>query len=203
MEASAAKTRLREDMLRLRAALLPDERREREEALCRRLCASFPRWLSAERVPEYPVLVYFPFRSEPDLMSAIEWFWQQDIPIAAPRALRNPRRLEWRIVRSARDVEPGVWGIREPKPDCPLVPEEEARLAPLILVPGVAFDENGGRLGYGGGYYDRFLGGAAMTGRSRTLAAAFDLQILQAVPTEEHDIRVGALITESRMILCR
>ncbi|WP_058301428.1 5-formyltetrahydrofolate cyclo-ligase [Gorillibacterium timonense] len=218
MDAAAPKNRMREDMLRLRAALSPEERAERTKALCQRLCAEFSIQLLAngDKPLAYPVLVYLPFGSEPDLMPAIEWLWQRDIPVAAPRALRNPRRLEWRRVQSARDLEPGVWGIREPKRECPLVSEEDAGKAALILVPGVAFDLTGGRLGYGGGYYDRFLGGTvlteqaqmeASTGRketpTRTIAAAFDLQLVSHVPTEEHDIRIGCLVTESRTVLCR
>ena len=66
----------------------------------------------------------------------------------------------------------------------------------LMAVPGVVFDENGGRIGYGKGYYDRILSEA----RCRVVALAFDFQVLTEVPSEEHDMTVDALVTETRII---
>jgi len=200
MDTAARKQTMREEMLRLRAAIPLRERRDREEALCRRLAAEIAARLPAASDLAFPGLVYFPFGTEPDILPVVEWLWRLAIPIAAPRSLRNPRRLEWRIVRSGEDVRPGTWGIREPKPECPLVPDDAARKAPFILVPGVAFDSQGGRLGYGGGYYDRFL--SAVAQEALTLAAAFEAQLLPEVPAEEHDVRISFLVTESRTVIC-
>src|SRR3990172_2699837 len=66
----------------------------------------------------------------------------------------------------------------------------------LMVVPGVVFDENGGRIGYGKGYYDRILSEA----RCRVVALAFDFQVIDEVPTEEHDMTVDAIVTETRII---
>ena len=69
----------------------------------------------------------------------------------------------------------------------------------LAIIPGVAFDERGNRLGYGMGYYDRLLSRF----KGSTVALAFELQILPSVPREEHDVRVGKIVTEKRVINCR
>ena len=66
----------------------------------------------------------------------------------------------------------------------------------LMVVPGVVFDENGGRIGYGKGYYDRILSEA----RCRVVALAFDFQVIDEVPSEEHDMTVDAIVTERRII---
>ncbi|HTL75696.1 MAG TPA: 5-formyltetrahydrofolate cyclo-ligase, partial [Casimicrobiaceae bacterium] len=70
-----------------------------------------------------------------------------------------------------------------------------------VLVPGVAFDARGGRLGYGGGFYDRLLPGAA--GSAPRVAGAFEMQIVDAVPTAPHDVGVDAVVTERRTLTCR
>ena len=91
------------------------------------------------------------------------------------------------------DVVPGVWGILEPDPArCREATIDEAD---FVLMPGVAFDRSGGRLGYGGGFYDRLLAGAD-TGLSK-VAAAFSIQVVDAVPTDSHDVRITTLVTET------
>lgn len=200
MDKAAQKEALRREMFRLRAEMSPDERLRREKTLCERLYAELAGRLEAADGSGSPGLVYFPFGTEPDLTPVVESLWRLGAPLAAPRSLRRPNRLEWRLVRGMADLQPGVWGIREPKPECPLVREEEALRAPFILVPGVAFDARGGRLGYGGGYYDRFL--ARRPEAEGLIAAAFELQLVPEVPTEEHDKRVGVLVTEQRRLRC-
>ena len=86
------------------------------------------------------------------------------------------------------EVEPGQFGIREPKAGCPEIPLE--RLA-LILVPGVAFDLRGGRLGRGRGFYDRLLPQI----HGVKCGVAFDEQIVDAVPTGNHDVRMDFILT--------
>ncbi len=97
------------------------------------------------------------------------------------------------------DLTSGTWGILEPKPDRvrPVDPQE----IDLVVVPGVSFDPNGNRLGYGGGFYDRFL---LRTKPDATFVAlAFELQIMDDVYPEEHDHPVHYVITEDRVLGCR
>jgi len=97
------------------------------------------------------------------------------------------------------DLTSGTWGILEPKADRvrPVDPQE----IDLVVVPGVSFDPNGNRLGYGGGFYDRFL---LRTKPDTTFVAlAFELQIRDDVHPEEHDHPVHYVITEDRVMDCR
>jgi len=92
------------------------------------------------------------------------------------------------------DMQTGAFGISEPKAQIP-VPEEEID---VILVPGIAFDKKGGRIGFGKGYYDRLL--------SRTKAVKIGLchavQLVEDTFCEPHDVRMDYVITESELIVC-
>ena len=68
----------------------------------------------------------------------------------------------------------------------------------VVIVPGIAFDPAGGRLGYGGGYYDRLI--TRLKPGTRLVALAFDVQLCEEIPSEEHDKPVGRIITETRVI---
>jgi 5,10-methenyltetrahydrofolate synthetase len=110
-----------------------------------------------------------------------------------PRVDRVRRALALYRVRDLdRDLVPGVFGIREPVPSAC----EPAALGTVdfVLVPGVAFDARGGRIGHGAGYYDRLLAGAGPG--ARLVAAAFEVQIVDAVPMEPHDRRLDLVVTE-------
>lgn len=91
-------------------------------------------------------------------------------------------------------------GVLEPEAGERFRVDEVAAGGVVVVVPGLAFDAAGRRLGRGGGHYDRFLVRARAAGPLRVLAAAFDLQIVARVPTEDHDQRVDRIVTESRMV---
>ena len=114
--------------------------------------------------------------------------------LVLPRVERDSRALQLYAVRDpARQLAPGVWGIRQPRTDlCPLVPASQLD---FVLVPGVAFTRQCQRLGYGGGYYDRFIRSFAQ--RRPLVAAAFSLQILPALPVSERDQSVDCVVTEN------
>jgi len=103
----------------------------------------------------------------------------------------------YEIKDEQRDVSPGTYGILEPNPaTTKLVNPTDID---LVIVPGVAFDEGKYRMGYGAGYYDRFL--LKVRPDCIKAAPAFELQIVDKVPREEHDIPVDIIITEKRIIL--
>lgn len=120
--------------------------------------------------------------------------------LAAGKRLLLPfvdgRELRAAEVRSVEDVAPGYRGIREPVARTPVDPA----LASVVLVPGVAFDETGRRLGYGGGFYDAFL--ASLDRSIVRVGLCFDLQVVPEVPAGEADERVDAIVTERRVIRC-
>ena len=187
----ADKVALRRAVLAQRDALPASER----EALGRRVTAcllSQPAVLNARRA-----LVYLSFGSEFDTAPAIAWLRGRGVTIVLPRVEREPRGLVLHEVADPQtDLAPGVWGIREPvSARCPRVERESVD---LVLAPGVAFTPDGGRLGYGGGFYDRLL--ADWPGRPPILAAAFDMQVLDELPLAAHDVPVDAVVTESRVL---
>src|SRR5262249_42863523 len=96
------------------------------------------------------------------------------------------------------DIGAGHRGVPEPLLHCPRVEYGEID---FVLVPGVAFDHDGRRLGYGGGYYDRFL--PLLSPLVARVVGAFDLQIVDRVPAAPHDIAVRTIVTESRTIIVR
>jgi len=115
--------------------------------------------------------------------------------LVLPKVNRARHALDFfRVVAPETELEPGVFGIREPVP---------SRCAPVsldavdfVLVPGVVFDARGGRIGHGAGYYDRLL--ARCGPGTRLVAAAFEVQVVDEVPMEPHDRRVDLVVTELR-----
>jgi 5-formyltetrahydrofolate cyclo-ligase len=125
--------------------------------------------------------------------------------LALPRVNHHTNQLDLYWVDDLENqLAVGLWGIREP------IVERCERLATLnevefALLPGVAFTRDGGRLGYGGGYYDKLLArqsGENAAHRTVLAAAAFALQIVEQIPQENTDVNVGWIITEQETIAC-
>ncbi len=130
--------------------------------------------------------------------------WElMDLVVSSGKTLAIPRVegevIRFYIVDGPEDTEPGCMGIMEPRDRCPeyIPPEDKSRV--LMITPGVAFDEEGRRMGYGGGYYDRYF---ERYPGLRKAALAFELQITDHVPTEETDVKVDMIYTETRKIVC-
>ncbi|MBM7693301.1 5-formyltetrahydrofolate cyclo-ligase [Peribacillus deserti] len=133
---------------------------------------------------------------EADTYEVIKRAWKDGKKVAVPKCYPEKRVLEFHELLSFDQLETVYYGLKEP-----II--SETRRVPcnemdLLFVPGLAFSPNGYRLGYGGGYYDRFL--AAYKGK--TLSLAFDAQILPEIPVESHDIPVSKIITPSEVIRC-
>ncbi|GIP39982.1 5-formyltetrahydrofolate cyclo-ligase [Paenibacillus sp. J31TS4] len=197
MAANEEKSALRREAERLRGLLPAEERQRLSAAICARTAAYLSRQEGRAGWPGV-LLAYLPVRSELDLTPLYEWAWEQGLPIAAPRVVPGTKRMQAHRLRSLAETETGRWGLREPRPDCPVAAPAEIG---CVLMPGLAFDREGGRLGYGGGYYDRYLAALRLEmGRLPLLIApAFEVQLLERVPMEEHDIRLDAVLTESAL----
>lgn len=141
------------------------------------------------------ILLYSSFSNEVLTDVLFETAIREGREVAYPRVLRGGgRHLAFFKVKSLKELAPGSYDIPEP------AEREERALAcsfDLVVVPGVAFDEKGGRLGYGKGYYDRALSGVECP----IVALAYDFQVLKEdIPVEPHDVRVSAIVTEKRLI---
>ena len=119
--------------------------------------------------------------------------------VATKTVTKERRMILSEIYDLEADLEPGLWGIPEPKAEAlrPLEPTE----IDFVIVPGVAFDLQGNRLGYGGGYYDRFF--PQLREGVPLVAVTFELQIVKEVPVDPWDRRVDFIIKEKRDIDCR
>jgi len=155
-------------------------------------------------MPEYrqsnAILGYMNFRTE---FASDIWARQvlaENKKLALPRVNHHTNQLDLFWVEDLENqLAAGLWGIREPIVErCEQV--TGLNNVEFALLPGVAFTRNGARLGYGGGYYDKLL--ARMTHIPPLVAAAFELQIVETIPQEATDVKVGWIITEQRTINC-
>lgn len=110
--------------------------------------------------------------------------------LVLPRLSEDGTEMRAYLVERWEDVVVGRWRFCEPDPE--RCPEVDAGGIDLVLVPGLGFGRDGSRLGRGRGYYDRFLGGEGV-GAMR-VGVAFGCQVVEAVPVEPHDVRMGALV---------
>ncbi len=189
-----AKSAIRRELLLKRDALSQDARRGKSGAIARRLLEQ----------PEYRlagfVLCYVNFRSEVGTRGIIARALMDGKKVILPKVDRKAHRLRlFEITDEADDLEAGYMGIYEPV-------EGRAREASpgevdLVVLPGVGFDAEGGRLGYGGGYYDRVI--ETLRPGVPLVALAFDLQVVGHIPVEGHDKRVDKIITETRLVEAR
>lgn len=142
------------------------------------------------------VMVYLAFGSEVVVDDLIRWGWNEGKGIAVPRCNPVDRELTASRVEGFDELERGHYGIREPKGDRlrPVPPDE----IDAVVVPAVAFDRRGNRLGYGGGYYDRFLPAAP---RAVRVGAAFACQIVAELPADRHDIGMDCIVTDREVIV--
>ena len=190
---AAEKRAMRLSVLAIRDALPHRWRQTASQHITRRL-AGLPEWAEASTV-----LAYAGFGTEFDSTAVLASVLSSGRRLVLPRVRRSPWSLTLHVVTAPdRDLVTSAWGIREPDPDrCPALEPAEVD---CVLVPGVAFDARGGRLGYGGGFYDRLLAGA---GDASLIAAAFSLQLVPSVPMAAHDRRVPIIVTESATIRIR
>ena len=139
-------------------------------------------------------LLTLPFRSEWDTLPLVRHALAAGKMVALPRVDATTRMLVLhRIEDGVRDIEAGYRGIPEPLASCPRI---DAAAIDWVLVPGVAFDREGRRLGYGGGFYDRLL--QLIAPSVPRVAGAYELQVTDGVPSAPHDARIDALVTPAQ-----
>ncbi|WP_258517057.1 5-formyltetrahydrofolate cyclo-ligase [Ureibacillus sinduriensis] len=135
-------------------------------------------------------------KQEVDTKEIIESLWHLKKKVVVPKCNSVDRSMEFYEINHFNQLENVYMDLLEPNPQCTeLVPREHVD---CIIVPGIVFDKKGYRIGYGGGYYDRYL--AQFKGMRISLA--FNIQIRNSVPVEEFDIPVDLIITETDRIDC-
>ena len=143
------------------------------------------------------ILLFAPLADEPDIWPLLNEALSAGKSVALPAFVPGTNGYTARqIVDLDRDVTTGKFGIREPSANCPGVPLNQLD---LVLVPGLAFDRAGWRLGRGRGFYDRLLAKVAGV----KCGVAFDLQVLGELPIEAHDQRVNFIVTPTEWIEAR
>ena len=186
------KLAVRRQVQAARDALDPAEREARSAAICR-MIAGLPEFEQAGTV-----MLFASFGSELSTRGLVETTLSAGKRLVLP-AVQGRGRLTLRVVCDpVTELAGGKWGIPEPCVRCPEIAVGELD---FLLVPGLAFDERGGRVGYGGGYYDCLI--RQMVARPRPpaiVAACLELQLLPAVPTSNHDLPVPVIVTEARVI---
>jgi 5-formyltetrahydrofolate cyclo-ligase len=182
---SQDKAAIRRALLTRRRALTSDETRARGKAIEERL-ETLPEYAAAETV-----FIYVSSKdNEVGTHGLIEGALARGRPVAVPIA-ESRGRLLWSRLDAFDELAAGRFGILEPLPEFRRTVLPNA--SDIVVVPGIGFTPEGNRIGYGGGYFDRFLAG--FTGVSAALA--YSMQIVPSVPEEPHDVPVDIVVTES------
>lgn len=186
------KQSLRKEMAARRAALTQAERLAYDRRLADIFCAQ-AFFHDAEAV-----LIYLAFRSETSTDTIIETALQAGKLVAAPQTRRAGQIMRTFRLTNLQDVTVGEWGMREPRvvAEEPIAPEA----FDLIVVPGLAFTLRGDRLGYGGGYYDRYL--PLIRQDALSVGIGYEFQVIDRLPAEPFDRRVDWLVTPAGVIAC-
>lgn len=165
-----------------------EDRAEGSRLICEQLMAD-PLWHNAQSV-----LLFMPTRLEPEVTPLLDRALREGRRAALPRyrAADDAYEACW-VERPEMDLAQGLYGIREPGKNCMPV---AGNALDLILVPGIGFSPDGGRLGRGKGYFDQLL--ALIPGVK--CGVAFDCQITSEVPMESHDVVLNCILTPTRWL---
>ena len=174
------KADIRKRVLQVRNNLTKKEWEEKSQMILAKVI-SHPVFLEAEEI-----YCYVDFRNEVETKRLIEFCWEKKKNVAVPKIEEN--QMNFYYINSWEDVSSGYFGILEPH----TMQSAEGKSV-CVIMPGAVFDKNCNRIGYGKGYYDTYLQKHA---EYNTIALAFDLQIEDYIPSEEHDIRPQTIITE-------
>lgn len=185
------KKTIRKDILRKRDSIQPEIRQIKDRLIMDKVI-SLPDFLKAK------IILYFAsFRSEVNTLPQIEEAFRSGKRIVLPKVDNANKRLKLYEILNTDEIKLGFWGIPEPE----AIPERERDIneVDLVIMPGVAFDMQGTRLGYGAGYYDKLLSG--LKRKISLIAIAYEEQTVDSLPSEDHDIRIDIIVTDKRIIV--
>lgn len=181
------KQQIRKRIRTLRKEMTPDEVHKKSVRIAEQVLHS-----TAFKETEL-VLLYADFQNEVQTGLLAEEAWKEEKRVAYPKVVGND--MEFYLISEYAQLAPGAMNIPEPVPNCERIisfPENT-----LMIMPGVAFDRNLNRVGYGGGYYDRFLEKHPDLVR---IAISYELQLCDYVPVESTDYKPHMLITEKQIL---
>ncbi|WP_066890064.1 5-formyltetrahydrofolate cyclo-ligase [Clostridium nigeriense] len=139
------------------------------------------------------IFIYINFGSEIDTMSIINKALEDGKDVYIPKIYRDNKSMKAIKINGFKDLEKNSMGILEPINDSSYISKEKLD---LIIVPGAVFDLSGNRIGYGGGYYDRYL--EPIENINNKLVLAYELQIVDFIDSESHDIKFDYVITNTK-----
>jgi 5-formyltetrahydrofolate cyclo-ligase len=186
------KREIRDEALSRRDELSKEERSLKSRAIFERL-SGLEQYINADTI-----LVYASMRSEVETDGLILDALSRGKRVFCPKTVDTHNG--WMVfveISSPDELKAGYYGIREPELSQDFHEEDYEPDRTLVIMPGVAFDNNRNRIGYSGGYYDRFLGGHPFL---QTVALSFDCQVtVEDIPSLSHDIKPELVVTESRV----
>ena len=182
---------VRQDYLRHRDAIEPALRMAKSDAIWKRL-VELPVFQRAEAA-----FFYITHGSEVDTTLMRQMARELGMRVAAPRSKPGDHSMVFHWLDFEDALVPGAYGILQPEPSTPpALPGPRV----VVLVPGVAFDAQGNRIGFGGGYYDRWLAGGGHG--AATVGLAFHEQLAPALRPEAHDRPVDVVVTDRQVLDC-
>ena len=187
MKTIMTKSDIRNLMRTRRREVDPEEREEASAAICDAVWARAD--VQAAVAAKHPFAVYLANDDEIDLAPLVERLWAADVTVAVPYWHAESGTYRLAIYTNASTLVEGFHGIMEPAETYDIAPCDIG----VWIVPGLAFTRDGRRIGYGGGWYDRYLAVAAPD--AVALAVAYPFQILDDVPTDPNDRRVTDVVT--------
>lgn len=178
------KSRIREYINKKRFLLKKEEKENFDRVIFNKLINS------KEYIYSKHIFIYVSFNNEVDTYRIIEYALKDNKCVYVPKVISKEEGMKAVQIKSVKELKEGMYGILEP---ASLEFAVDEQVIDLIVIPGIAFDISGGRVGYGGGFYDRFL--KKLSSNVVKLALAYDFQIVDKVPTEIHDMLVDRIIT--------
>lgn len=184
------KKELRRKYLTRRMALPLEEVARLSAEICQRITTS--EWFDSA----HHILMYMPFRQEVDIRPLMEYAWAQGKTLYLPKSEPKTKTITIYEVGGFNELQPGTYGILEPAAESCRI--GQAADVDVVIVPGVVFDRAGYRIGYGGGYYDRFL--PQLKPRTLFVGVAFSLQVVDRLTREAFDRQLDVLVTDTESL---
>jgi 5-formyltetrahydrofolate cyclo-ligase len=183
-----SKREVREEVLRVRKALAPDEVRQLSGKVQENL-TSLPEFVSAKVIASYVAK-----KDEVQTAEIVKQALALGKKVAVPRSDLSSTSLRFHEIRGLSELRPGAFGVLEPSMSAPAVP---LSTADLVLVPLVAWDLTGQRVGYGKGYFDREL---KSRGKALSVGLAFEIQRRDSIPAAPTDVPMDVIVTDRRVL---